>query len=314
MPFAPTLAQLRAFVAVAEVGHFRDAAADAGVSQSALSQALATLESGIGSQLIERTTRRVLVTPEGERLLAGARAVLDAADSFLDAAGAARPPLTGALRVGVIPTVAPYLLPSALRTLRRRAPLLRPQVSEDQTERLLAGLRSGAVDVAVLAVPTGETGFTEIPLYDEDFVLVLPPDHALCGAEDVPTSALREIELLLLGEGHCLRDQTLEVCRRAQAEWAAVTSSRASSLSTIVQLVAAGLGSTMLPESALAVEARRGGAGGGLGLARFAAPVPGRRIGLVHRTGTARHGEYVALAGLLRDAGRAARLPIRFVQ
>ncbi len=309
MPFRPTLSQLRAYVAVASTRHFRDAAAEAGVSQSALSQALATLEAGLGTQLVERTTRRVLVTPEGERLLPAARAVLDAVELFREAAQQARPALTGRLRLGVIPTVAPYLLPAALQGLREGAPELQVEVREDQTERLLDALRRGRVDVAVLALPVELAGVAEIPLYDEDFLLVVPPGHADSGACDVAPEALRTTELLLLDEGHCLRDQALDLCRKSDALASVVADSRASSLSTVVQLVAGGLGSTLLPESALPVENRRGE----LGVARFVAPAPGRRIALVYRASSARSDEYRQLAALICDAGRDARLPVRFL-
>lgn len=170
----PSLSQLRAFVAVAEHLHFRDAAASIGMSQPALSGAVSALEEALGAQLLERTTRKVLLSPAGERLAARARAVLDAVAELMEEAEAARAPFTGALRLGVIPTVAPYLLPTVLRLIHRRYPDLDLQVHEEQTSSLLEGLTAGRLDLLLLAVPLGVPGVTELPLFDEDFVLVTP--------------------------------------------------------------------------------------------------------------------------------------------
>jgi LysR family hydrogen peroxide-inducible transcriptional activator len=304
---SPSLVQVRAFVAVADHLHFGEAAGALGVSQPALSAALSALESHLGVQLVERTTRRVLLTPEGQALLADARAVVAAVDVLVDEASGQRA-LTGTLRIGVIPTVAPYLLPAVLRALRRHLPDLDPEIREEQTGRLLADLASGRVDVAVLAVPTGAVGVSEVPLYDEDFVLVVPPGHRLGGATGLPLKALRGQDLLLLDDGHCLRDQALDLCRSARAMGSVSSAARASSLGTVVQLVAAGLGATLLPATALAAETRRAP----LAVGRFAAPAPGRRIGLVHRASSARAPAYQALAGVLR--GAAGRLPVRVIR
>lgn len=308
-PAAPTVAQLRAFVAVADHLHFGAAAGALKVAQPTLSQALAGLEDTLGVQLVERSPRRVLLTAAGERLLPFARRAVEAVDAVATAAERDRGWLRGTLGIGVIPTVAPYLLPAVLRTLRREAPELQPEVHEDQTARLLAALRAGSLDVAVLALPSGEPGLTEIPLYDEDFVLVVPEGDALAGQEGLPRSILRAEPLLLLDEGHCLRDQALDVCKQAGAEDAASGAARASSLATVVQLVAAGLGATLLPATAVPVETRRGA----LGVARFADPAPGRRIGLVFRGTTARVEEFEDLAEILRRACRSGRLPVETV-
>ncbi|MEV0359819.1 LysR substrate-binding domain-containing protein [Nocardia sp. NPDC050697] len=293
--YQPTLSQLRAFVAVAEYRHFGTAAARLGVSQPTLSQALAALEHGLGLQLIERSTRRVLVTGAGLRLLPQARATLEAADRFL--ASATGDGLGGTLRLGIIPTVAPYLLPALLPRLREHMPGLRPQVVEDQTARLLDGLRTGVLDVALLALPTEAPGVREIELYSEEFVLVTPPGHELGGRADLPPAALDALPLLLLDEGHCLRDQTLELCRTADAHPGSVGDTRAASLATVVQCVAGGLGVTLIPESAVAAETARGT----LDTARFATPAPGRTIGLVFRSSTGRRDDYERLAALIRE-------------
>ncbi|MEU2173779.1 MULTISPECIES: hydrogen peroxide-inducible genes activator [Nocardia] len=292
--YQPTLSQLRAFVAIAEYRHFGTAAARLGVSQPTLSQALAALEQGLGLQLIERSTRRVLVTAAGMRLLPKAMATLEAADRFV--ASATGDGLGGTLRMGIIPTVAPYVLPGLLPELRKRLPELRPQIVEDQTARLLDGLRTGVLDVALLAVPTEMPGLVEIPLYSEEFVLVTPRGHELAGRTDLAAAVLDAQPLLLLDEGHCLRDQTLEACRSADVHPAAVGDTRAASLSTVVQCVAGGLGVTLIPQMAVAAET----AGGTLDVAHFATPAPGRTIGLVFRTSSARADDYEYLAAIVR--------------
>lgn len=292
--YQPTLSQLRAFVAVAEYRHFGTAAARLDVSQPTLSQALAALENGLGVQLIERSTRRVLVTPAGTRLLPQAMATLEAADRFV--AAATGDTFGGVLRIGIIPTVAPYILPSLLPTLRRKLPALTPRVVEDKTARLLDELRAGTLDVAVLALPTDAAGVIEIPLYTEEFVMVVPSGHELAGRADVRPSDLDALPMLLLDEGHCLRAQTLELCRSAEVRPGTAGDTRAASLSTVVQCVAGGLGITLIPEMAVAAETGRGA----LETARFAAPAPGRTLGLVFRGSTARTDDYAYLAEIIR--------------
>jgi LysR family hydrogen peroxide-inducible transcriptional activator len=295
--FQPSLAGLRAFVAVAEKHHFGSAATTLGVSQSTLSQALATLEAGLGTRLVERSTRRVRVTTEGMQLLPLAQAVIAAADAFSAAAAGTSDPLTGSLRLGLIPTVAPYVLPSVLAGLGIRLPALTLRVIEDQTERLLAALRDGALDAALIALPAGANGITEIPIYDEDFLLAVPPGHPLSGKRRVPAAALAELPLLLLDEGHCLRDQALDVCQKAGVR-AELADTRAASLATAVQCVTGGLGVTLIPQTAAPVEAARSQ----LGLAQFAAPRPGRRIGLVFRASSGRDESYRRLAEIIGES------------
>ncbi|GHJ31036.1 LysR substrate-binding domain-containing protein [Streptomyces hygroscopicus] len=305
-PRQPSLPQLRAFVAVAEHLHFRDAAAAIGMSQPALSGSVAALEETLGVQLLERTTRKVLLSPAGERLAVRARTVLEAVGELLEEAEAARAPFTGVLRLGVIPTVAPYLLPTVLRLVHDRYPRLDLQVHEEQTASLLDGLAHGRLDLLLLAVPLGAPGVVELPLFDEDFVLVTPQDHWLGGRDDIPREALKELDLLLLDEGHCLRDQALDICREAgRSEGAPVTTS-AAGLSTLVQLVAGGLGVTLLPRTALRVETGRNDR---LATGDFADPAPARRIALAMRAGAARAGEFEELAEALREALRP--LPVR---
>jgi LysR family hydrogen peroxide-inducible transcriptional activator len=294
--YQPTIAGLRAFVAVAEKKHFGGAATTLGVSQSTLSQALSALETGLGVQLVELSTRRVFLTTEGKRLLPQAQAVIAAATAFTAAAAGASDPLRGTVRLGLIPTVAPYILPTLLAGLADRLPGLMLRVVEDQTERLLTGLREGSVDAALIALPAETGGITEIPVYDEDFVLALPPGHPLAGKRRVLPTALAELPLLLLEEGHCLRDQALDVCRNAGVR-AELADTRAASLATAVQCVTGGLGVTLIPQSAVPVETARSR----LELAYFAAPRPGRRIGLVFRSSSGREGPYRQLAGLIGE-------------
>lgn len=291
--YRPTIAGLRAFATVAEKHQFSLAAASLGVSQSTLSQALSSLEAGLQVQLIERSTRRVFLTAEGELLLPHAQAVIEAAARFSAAAAGVADPLQGTMRLGLIPTVAPYVLPTVLAGLADRLPELTLRVIEDQTARLLTALREGALDAALIALPSQANGITEIAIYDEDFVLALPPGHRLAGKRRVSPSALAQLPLLLLDEGHCLRDQALDICHQAGVR-PELTNTRAASLSTAVQCVTGGLGVTLIPQTAVPVEAERSR----LGLAYFAAPRPSRRIGLVFRSTSGRDGPYRRLAAM----------------
>jgi LysR family transcriptional regulator, hydrogen peroxide-inducible genes activator len=295
--FQPTIAGLRAFVAVAEKQHFGSAATILGLSQSTLSQALAALEAGVDTRLVERSTRRVRVTTEGMQLLPFAQAVVEAMEAFTAAAAGAADPLQGSMRLGLIPTVAPYVLPAVLAGLARRLPALTLRVIEDQTERLLAALRDGALDAALIALPADAVGVIEIPIYEEDFLLAVPRGHPLSGKHRVPVAALAQLPLLLLDEGHCLRDQALDVCQRAGVR-ADLADTRAASLATAVQCVTGGLGVTLIPQSAAPVEAARSQ----LGLAQFATPRPGRRIGLVFRSSSGRDESYRRLAGIIGES------------
>lgn len=289
--YQPTLGGIRAFVAVAKKLHFGSAATDLGVSQPSLSQALRGLEQGLGVQLVERTTRRVMLTAEGQRLLPAAMAACDAVDNFLSDAAGQNDPLRGPLRLGLIPTIAPYLLPRLLKGLPVRRPELELRVVEDQTSRLLEQLREGSLDAAILALPANSPGIGEIEMYDEDFVLAVPAGHALAGRKRLAPTMLADLPLLLLDEGHCLRDQALEVCQAAGVH-PDLRQTRAASLTTAVQCVEGGLGVTLIPRTSVAVET----ASGGLSTAEFVRPRPGRRIGLVYRMSSGRGPAYSRLA------------------
>ncbi|OFP35854.1 hydrogen peroxide-inducible genes activator [Corynebacterium sp. HMSC071B10] len=303
--YKPTLAQLRTFVTIAEHKHFGTAASKLHISQPSLSQALVALESGLNIQLIERSTRKVIVTPAGKELLPFAKATLEAADAFVSHAKGTHGVLHGPLTIGVIPTVAPYLLPGLLPLLNQEFAELRPRIVEEQTEHLLAQLRDGRMDLAILALPTDATGLTEVPLYDEEFVVVTGTDSAHAGSRKLSLDALSNLELLLLDDGHCLRDQVIDLCKRADARNASAAHSdtRAASLTTIIQLVMAGFGATLVPLSAVATECDRPD----LGLATFAKGVEAHRtIGLAYRASSTRGEEFAALGRLIVQAYGAA--------
>lgn len=270
------------------------------MSQPSLSQALATLEEGLGLHLVERSTRSVLVTPAGQQLLPHARAAVGAMDAVADAAAGKAGPLSGQLRIGVIPTAAPYLLPGLLPALAERFPDLRPRIVEDQTARLVDGLRSGAIDLAIMAVPTDANGIVAMPLYKESFALLVPAGHELSGKVGLSPDILVDQPLLLLDEGHCLREQTVALCRRVSAPVLGREESRAASLATAVQCVAGGLGVTLVPESAVGPETR----GPGIGVATFAEPSPGRTMGLFLRTATASDDAYAELGRVVTEVAR----------
>ncbi|MCQ4618029.1 LysR family transcriptional regulator [Corynebacterium sp. CCUG 59401] len=299
--YRPTLAQLRTFVTIAENRHFGSAAAKLNISQPSLSQALVALESGLEIQLIERSTRKVIVTPSGEELLPYAKATLEAADAFVHRARGAQGMLTGSLAIGIIPTIAPYLLPELLRIIHERFPELNPKIVEETTPTLLDQLRDGHLDVALIAFPSNVAGLSEIPLYTENFAVAVKDDHPLAGKHDLELSVLDDLDLLLLDDGHCLRDQIMDLCRLAKISLTEVTESvtRASSLTTIIQLVAAGFGSTLLPVSAVSAECSRPG----VTVAEFDTAVAAERnVGLVYRSSSTRAAEFTALGAAITEA------------
>lgn len=272
-----TLKQFRYFEALARHGHFRRAAEASGISQPALSMQIKELEAEVGIELFERSSRQVRLTGFGEAFALRVRDILRAIDELEDLARASNDGLVGRLRIGVIPTVAPYLLPTLLGNLSRLYVGLDIHVRETQTPRLIQELEEGRLDAAIVALPVSEPAFTEIPLLTERFVLIRPGRDA---EKPVPgPEALREMRLLLLEEGHCFRDQALSFCQTG----ARATPSRdfldASSLSTLVQMVDAGIGITLIPEMAVAVETRSAS----VSVVRFSDPEPSRTIGMVWR-------------------------------
>ena len=295
-PFS--LRQLEYVVAVADHRSFRRAATACAVSQPALSAQIAQLEGALGVQIFERDRRKVLVTPTGSEIVARARATLASAAGVVDTARSAAQPLSGTLRLGVIPTIAPYLLPVVLPAVRAAYPKLRLVLREERTASVLGQLDDGRLDAGILALPvTGD--LAAVALYREDFVLAAPASHKLARRARLREGDLEDQEVLLLEDGHCLRDQALAVCNHAGSH--EVAELRATSLPTLVQMVASGQGVTLLPEMAAAVLAPRGSE---VALARFSPP-PGRDVGLIWRMSSARGRELGLLADVIRDhAGR----------
>lgn len=306
----PTLSQLRAFLAVAEHLHFREAALSIRMSQPSLSGAVSALEEILDTQLVERTTRKVMLTPAGERVAVHATKVLAAVSGLMGEVAQSREPFSGPAHLGVIPTVAPYVLPALLPMFAKRFPHLRLTVHEAKTETIVEEVRDGRLDLVLLALPTDTNGLVEEPLYEEDFLLALPAGHPLADSQEpIGRDALQGLDIVLLNQGHCLREQAIDVCREVGARATATT--YATSLPTLVQLVAGGLGVTLLPESAVPVETGRRIR---LALRRFAEPAPGRTIGLAYRASSARTAEYAQLAKAVRAAVRAKKLPVRVVR
>lgn len=291
----PTLQQLRYAVAVADLGHVGRAAERCFVSQPALSKQLMALEARLGTTLFERSNRGVVITPSGERLVAQARRVLNEVDTLMAFAREEGDGLDGRLHLGVIPTIGPYLLPDALVQLRATHPTLQLVLREDQTERLLDRLGDGRLDAAVVALPLTHPGFATETLYEEQFLLAAPLGHPLAGDDGPVTDAdLVGHRLILLEEGHCLRDQALAVCRQAGAGAAEISG---TSLGTVVQMVANGLGVTLLPERALDIEVR---VDDPIVLRRFVT-APSRTVALAWRASSPRGEAFVALADALRE-------------
>lgn len=295
-PHPFTLRQLQYALAVGETLSFRRAAERCRVAQPSLSAQVAALEEALGVRLFERNRRRVLITAAGAAVLERAREVAAAADALVEGARGAGDPLAGRLRVGVIPTISPYLLPTASPQIRAAFPRLRLEWLEEKTSVLVARLHAGALDGALLALEA-ELGEVDHALVAEDpFVLAAPRGHAALARPGPARAAeLRGAEVLLLDEGHCLRAQALEVCSRARAR---EHEFRATSLPTLVQMVASGAGVTLLPRLSVPTEARTGQ----LALRDFASPAPRRTLALVWRRG-APVGD--ALRELARTLGEA---------
>ena len=292
----PSLRQLEYAVAVADARHFGRAAKSCHVSQPALSAQIAQLEDLLGVRLFERSRRHVLVTREGERVVAHARSVLRETDELVRVAREGGEPLSGPLRMGVIPTIAPYWLPYWLPRVRKAYPGLELYLLEDKTERLLEELDAGRLDLLLLALPVPGPELACEDLFSEPFVLAAPEGHALLRPRKRLTQEdLADQPVMLLSDGHCLRDQALALCQNAGANEAREL--QATSLPTLVQMVANGLGVTLLPAASVAVELR---GDSGIGIRAFREPEPSRRIGLVWRATSSRESAFSELAALLR--------------
>ncbi|MBO6507988.1 MAG: LysR family transcriptional regulator [Roseibium sp.] len=288
-----TLKQLRYFEALARHGHFGRAADACAISQPALSMQIKEMEDVLGATLFERGARQVRLTHFGEVAVERARDILRAADELGDLARASRERLVGRLRIGVIPTIAPYLLPKVMGDLSGRYPELEIHVRETVTPKLIQELRDGKLDTAIVALPISETWLSETPLFDENFVLVRS-----AGESNLPlpsADSLREMRLLLLEEGHCFRDQALSFCNLQSAPPREVLD--ASSLSTLVQMVSAGMGVTLIPEMAVPVETRSAS----VSISRFQSPEPIRTVGMVWR-------QTSPLAGQLKEIAEVVKM------
>lgn len=295
-----TLRQLRYVEALARHGHFGRAAEACAISQPALSMQIKAFEEELGNALFERGGRQLRLTRFGEEIVSRAKDILRSLDELEGFARAARGGLVAKLRIGVIPTVAPYLLPGLLGELTRLHGGMDLHVRETLTPKLVQELNEGRLDTAIVALPVSEPSLTEVALFTESFVLVRPRADE---GKPVPSrEALREMRLLLLEEGHCFRAQALAFCDIRQGSAQPRDLLDASSLSTLVQMVDAGLGVTLIPEMAVAVETRSAA----VSLAHFEEPSPTRTIGMVWRKTSPLAGQLRQMAELVR--GSAERL------
>ncbi len=294
-----TLRQLGYFEALARHGHFGRAAEAAAISQPALSAQIKELEKTLGTPLFERGARQVRLTGFGEEFALRVRSILCSVDELGDLARVWRDQLSGRLRVGVIPTIAPYLLPRIISDLTRLYAGLDLHVRETVTPKLINELAQGRLDTAIVALPVSEPSFTEVPLFTENFVLVRPFEDA---GTPVPNGeTLREMRLLLLEEGHCFRDQALSFCRLHSTPPRELLDG--SSLSTLVQMVGAGIGVTLIPEMAVPVEARSAS----VSIGRFENPQPSRTVGMIWRKTSPLAEQLLQMADVVRTSAQALR-------
>ena len=301
-----TIKQLRYFEALAQHRHFGRAAEASAISQPALSVQVRELEAAVGAQLFERSARQVHLTAFGEAFGARVRDILRSVDDLDDFARARRGTLTGRFRIGVIPTIAPYLLPGLIAQLAQSHPGLELDVRETLTPRLVQEMLQGRIDTAIVALPVSEPAFVEMPLFEEQFVLVRPMADA--GLPSPRNEDLRNMRLLLLEEGHCLRDQTLSFCNIRPAS--TQHGLDGSSLTTLVQMVGAGLGVTMIPEMAIGVETRSAE----VHCAPIGPPGPGRTVGMIWRRSSPLGEAYAEIAQIVEQAAAtlgARKLPSR---
>ncbi|MFK0333465.1 hydrogen peroxide-inducible genes activator [Rhizobium sp. NPDC090275] len=290
-----SMKHLRYFEALARLGHFGRAAEACAISQPALSVQIRELEELIGAPLVERGGRQIRLTSLGEEFAERVRAILRSVDDLADLARATQTTLSGRLRIGVIPTIAPYLLPDVIKTLTQRYPGLDPRPREAVTQRLIEDLHEARLDTAIVALPVSEPALEEVPLFNEEFVLVRPLEDA---GKPVPSSEmLHEMRLLLLEEGHCFREQALSFCNIATAPPRELM--EGSSLTTLVQMVGAGIGVTLLPQMAVRTETRSAD----VSVFRLLEPRPFRTIGMVWRKTNPLASQFGAIAEIVRDAG-----------
>jgi len=276
-----TLTELRYVVAVARERHFGRAAEACFVSQPTLSVAVKKLEEELGVTLFERGPGEVSVTPPGQKIVEQAQRVLEEAARVREIAAAGRDPLVGPLRLGAIYTIGPYLLPKLVPIMRRTAPSMPLHIQENFTHRLGESLKSGEVDVILIALPFDEPGIATRAVYDEPFLVAVPKGHDWEERKRISTDELTRESLLLLGEGHCFRDQVLDICNvvRAKERSSLAKTVEGGSLETIRQMVASGVGVTVLPSTSIGA----GGTGDLIRILPFSRPAPTRRVGLAWR-------------------------------
>lgn len=291
---SPTIRQLKYFVALTETGHFGHAAERCFVSQSAFSNAIKELERTLDAQLVDRTNRNVTITANGQQVAVQARLVLRDMDSLVETARGQRAPLTGELRLGVIPTIAPFVLPTVLPKLRKKYPELRLMLTEDQTQRIYARLMDGGLDVLLIALPWQMQGVEELPLFRDAFCLACRENTAHVNPQNYRFSRLDAESVLLLEDGHCLRDHALAACKIRSTQ--KVSQFGASSLLTLIGMVDADLGVTFLPEMARGSSMLRNTQVKLYPLGERSY----RTIGLVWRKGSRRVEEFQLLAEFLR--------------
>ncbi|EJK86685.1 hydrogen peroxide-inducible genes activator [Agrobacterium sp. SHOUNA12C] len=294
-----TLKQFRYFEALARQGHFGRAADVCAISQPALSMQIKELEETLGTELFERGARQVRLTSFGEAFALRVREILRSVDELGDLARASQDRLVGRLRIGIIPTVAPYLLPAIIGNLTRMHDGLEIHVRETLTSKLVQELAEGRLDTAIVALPVSEPSLTEVSLFSENFVLVRPGEDE---GKPVPNrEALREMRLLLLEEGHCFRDQALSFCNIQSALPRELMDG--SSLSTLVQMVSAGIGVTLIPEMAVGVETRSAS----VSVARFQNVQPSRTIGMIWRKTNPLAKQFLQISEVVRQSADAMR-------
>jgi LysR family transcriptional regulator, hydrogen peroxide-inducible genes activator len=294
-----TLKHLRYFEALARHGHFGRAADACAISQPALSMQIKELEQTLGSALFERGARQVRLTSFGEEFALRVRGILVSVDELADLARASQDGLVGRLRIGVIPTIAPYLLPLIIGNITRSHAGLDLHVRESVTPRLIRELEDGRLDAAIVALPVSEPSLTEVALFSENFVLVRPGEDE---GKPVPSAeSLREMRLLLLEEGHCFRDQALSFCNMHTA--LPRESLDGSSLSTLVQMVSAGIGVTLIPEMAIPVETRSAA----VSVVRFRNPQPSRTIGMIWRATSPLARQFLQISEVIRQSAEMLR-------
>ncbi len=299
----PSLKQLRYLVALEEHRHFGRAATACFVSQSTLSAGLKELEAALDSALVERDNRTVVFTAVGLEVAQRARRVLREAEELAELAAKGREPLSGRLRLGVIPTIAPYLLPRTLPYLRKAYPKLQLYLTEDLTGRLLTLLQDGTLDLVLIALPYHAGEVETLPLFKDGFQLVTRKDNPLAQKKTVALADLKDANLLLLAEGHCLRDHALAACRLPHAD----SGFASASLNTLVEMVAGGLGITLLPDMAVPAHVPKSGE---LVARPFDRGGAGRQIGLAWRTTSGRAEEFREFGAALTKAARSAGIAV----